>query len=39
MAFYVAKCKILHVGRRNPGYEYYMDGKAVGTTEVERDVG
>jgi len=39
MTFDVAKCKILHVGRNNPAYSYYMNGKEVGTTEMERDVG
>jgi len=39
MSFNVAKCKILHVGRNNPEYEYFMDSVKVGTTDMERDVG
>jgi hypothetical protein len=39
MIFNVAKCKILHIGRNNPGYSYYMNGVEVSTTEMERDVG
>jgi len=39
MSFNVAKCKVLHVGRNNPQYEYYMDGMKLGVTEVEKDVG
>jgi hypothetical protein len=39
MTFNVSKCKILHIGRNNPEYDYYMHGVKMGTTEIERDVG
>jgi len=39
MAFNVSKCKVLHIGRNNPEYRYYMNGMEMGTTEMERDVG
>jgi hypothetical protein len=39
MSFNVAKCKIMHVGRNNPGYAYFMNGTQVGTTDEERDIG
>ena len=39
MSFNFAKCKIMHVGRHNPGYEYFMRGEKIGTTEEERDIG
>jgi retron-type reverse transcriptase len=39
MAFNYGKCKVLHVGKKNPNYEYFMRGTKVRTTEEERDVG
>ncbi len=39
MSFNVAKCKIMHVGRNNPGYAYFMNGTQVATTDEERDIG
>jgi hypothetical protein len=39
MAFNAAKCKFMHVGRRNPRYEYKMGDHVLETTEVERDIG
>lgn len=39
MSFNVAKCKIMHVGRNNPEYDYFMNGVKVCTTEEEKDVG
>jgi len=39
MEFQVGKCKIMHVGRSNPGYEYQMGGSTLGVTEEERDIG
>jgi hypothetical protein len=32
MSFNLAKCKIMHVGAKNPGYEYFMRG-----TKLETD--
>jgi hypothetical protein len=39
MSFNLAKCKIMHVGAKNPGYEYFMRGTKLGTTEEEKDIG
>ncbi len=36
MAFNIAKCKVMHIGRHNPGYEYIMRGRE---TDEERDIG
>ncbi len=36
MAFNIAKCKVMHIGRHNPGYEYIMGGRE---TDEERDIG
>ena len=38
MKFNVEKCKVMHLGRRNLGGEYVMNGGALGTVE-ERDLG
>ena len=39
MSFNFSKCKVMHVGKKNPRYEYFMRGTQVSTTEEERDVG
>ena len=39
MAFNVAKCKVLHVGRTNEGAKYSMNGAELASTEEERDIG
>jgi hypothetical protein len=39
MAFNLAKCKVMHVGANNPGYEYQMRGTTISTTNEERDIG
>jgi hypothetical protein len=39
MSFNVDKCKIMHVGRTNPQYEYKMNDKVLKAVEVETDVG
>ena len=39
MAFNVQKCKVMHVGRANPGHMYTMCNKQLETTEEERDIG
>jgi hypothetical protein len=39
MAFNVAKCKIMHFGHENPGFEYTMSGQKLDTTGEERDIG
>ena len=39
MEFNVAKCKVMHVGPRNPGHVYSMAGKDLEETEEEKDIG
>jgi hypothetical protein len=39
MSFNVDKCKIMHIGRTNPRYEYKMDGVTLKVVEEETDVG
>ena len=39
MQFNVTKCKILHVGRKNMKYEYFMDGEKIKEDEEEKDLG
>jgi len=39
MCFNLTKCKVMHVGPHNPGYEYFMRGTKLDTTEEERDIG
>jgi ribonuclease P/MRP protein subunit RPP40 len=38
MAFNFEKCKIMHIGRHNPQFEYYMRGEKVSATEEECDI-
>ena len=39
MRFNIAKCKIMHVGRNNPRYEYNMAGIKLSEVEEEKDIG
>ena len=40
LCFNADKCKVLHIGRDNEHYEYYMDrGTKIGVTTNERDLG
>ena len=39
MAFNTAKCKVMHIGRNNPQYQYEMGGHILETTRSERDIG
>lgn len=39
MKFNLSKCKVMHVGKHNQKYEYFMNGEKIGTTEEERDIG
>ncbi len=39
MKFNLQKCKIMHVGRNNPGYRYQMGGVDLEEVDEERDVG
>ena len=38
MQFNFAKCKVLHLGRTNPRYDYTMGGTQVAKTEEEKDI-
>ncbi len=37
MSFNMSKCKVMHIGQRNPGYEYTMGDTLLSTTKEERD--
>ncbi len=39
MKFNLDKCKIMHIGRANPGYKYTMGGKELAEVDEEKDVG
>jgi Reverse transcriptase (RNA-dependent DNA polymerase) len=39
MEFNVSKCKIVHLGRNNPKYKYYMNGTELKTVQEETYVG
>ena len=39
MEFNVKKCKIMHVGRTNPNFDYFMNGEKLTETLLERDIG
>ena len=39
MTFHANKCKIMHIGRNNPGYKYVMNGMEIGETTEEKDLG
>ena len=39
MQFNATKCKILHVGRKNPKYEYFMNGEKIMEDDEEKDLG
>jgi hypothetical protein len=39
MSFNVKMCKVMHFGRRNPQYDYEMNGEKLERVEEERDIG
>jgi hypothetical protein len=39
MSFNTKKCKVMHFGRRNPQYDYEMNGERLEKVEEERDIG
>jgi hypothetical protein len=39
MKFNIDKCKIMHIGRTNPKYDYYINGEKLKVVEEETDVG
>ena len=39
MEFNVDKCKVMHIGRTNKNFEYYMDSKELEAVHEEKDLG
>ena len=39
MEFNIEKCKVMHIGAKNPGYEYFMKGNKLKETTWEKDLG
>ena len=39
MLFNVEKCKVMHFGRRNVGYNYHLDSKSLDEVSEEKDLG
>jgi hypothetical protein len=39
MQFNVAKCKVMHLGNRNPNFVYHMNGQELEVSAEERDIG
>ena len=39
MRFNVAKCKVMHIGTKNPKYKYKLMGSELAETDQERDLG
>ena len=39
MEFNVSKCKILHVGKNNPNFDYYLASEKLQVVESEKDIG
>lgn len=39
MEFNTKKCKIIHVGNRNPGYKYVLNGEELHEVDEEKDIG
>ena len=39
MPFNATKCKVMHIGYRNPHSEYILQGKALESTDSEKDLG
>ena len=37
--FYEKKCKVIHFGRENPGFDYHMNNITLPVTHDETDVG
>ena len=39
MEFNNKKCKIMHIGKNNPKFEYKMDNDTLDSTSIEKDIG
>jgi len=39
MKFNIEKCKVMHIGHSNPGYNYLMDNHCLDEVTNEKDLG
>ncbi len=39
MSFNSSKCKIIHVSRNNPQYDYTLKSEILQTSDTEKDIG
>ena len=39
MQFSVSKCKVMHVGKKNPRHPYYTSSNGLKSVKVEKDLG
>jgi len=39
MQFNVSKCKVMHVGKKNPRHPYYMSSNGLKSVKVEKNLG
>ena len=39
MSFNISKCKVMHIGNKNPNFTYEMNGQVLETVTEEKDVG
>ena len=39
MRFNVGKCKVMHIGHRNPKSQYILKGTALESSDTEKDLG
>ena len=39
MAFNTEKCKVMHLGKENKKFDYYMNNQKLGVVNEEKDLG
>ena len=39
MAFNIKKCKVMHIGKKNNEFEYYIGGANIESAKEEKDLG